>query len=226
VVHAPEEFGPKDASGVGVLKPISRKETTFTPLLLVGIISSVFVVLISAVALRQLDRIPTWILGVGAFVLAPPVVWSGYGFLRDDELEPHRGLSLAVRVLICSIVYAALWAAYVWVPSLAFSLNSLELFHLLLIVPPLVLVGGLAAFASLDLDFGTGVLHYGFYLLVTVVLCLIMDVDLLGTSPTEEVEIEADQVARAVVTEASDGEVHCFPEICQRFAIRRSTSGS
>lgn len=183
VVHAPEQFGPKDRTGVAVLKPISRQEAKVTPVMLVTVISAVFVVFIGALMLRSVEEIPAWVLGLGAFVLAPPCVWAGYSFLRDDELEPHRGRYLLIRVMACSVVYALLWGAYVWIPWFAFSLDTLELFHLLFIVPPIVVVGGLAAFASLDLDFGTGVIHYGFYLLVTLTLCLVMGLNLLGTPP-------------------------------------------
>ena len=65
-------------------------------------------VLIVALLLRGLDTIPPWVLGLGAFAVAPPLVWAGYSFLRDDELEPHRGKSLVLRVLICSARLRAL----------------------------------------------------------------------------------------------------------------------
>jgi len=45
-----------------------------------------------------------------------------------------------------------------------------ELWNWLFVVPPLVALGGATALASLDLDFGDAVFHYGFYLLVTVIL--------------------------------------------------------
>jgi hypothetical protein len=40
--------------------------------------------------------------------------------------------------------------------------------------PPFFVVGGAAAYAALDLEFGSAVMHYAFYLGVTVVLRLVM----------------------------------------------------
>ncbi|MHB8861107.1 MAG: zinc ribbon domain-containing protein [Pirellulaceae bacterium] len=183
IVHVPEEFGPKNAAGVGVLKPIARKEAKLSPLVIVGIVSGIVMVLVVAMLLRGLEQVSPWVLGIGAFLLAPPLVLGGYTFLRDDELEPYRGLSLMVRVLICGALYAALWGAYAWLPGLVLNLDRLELFHLLLIVPPIVAAGAFVASYSLDLEFTDAIVHYAFYVLVTVVLCLLMGVQLLGPLP-------------------------------------------
>ena len=139
--------------------------------------------LVVALLLRGLEEKSPWILGICTFLLAPPLVLGGYTFLRDDELEPYRGLSLIVRVLICSVLYAALWGAYAWLPSLALNLTHLELFHLLLIVPPIVVAGAFTAVYTLDLEFTDAMVHYAFYLLVTVVLCFMIGINLLGTPP-------------------------------------------
>lgn len=181
VVHAPQEYGPKSSSGVGVLKPISRRETKVSALMWVGIAAGTVLVVVGAILLRGLEEKSPVLLAAGALILAPPLVMAGYSFLRDDELEPYRGTSLYARVMICSLVYALLWAVYAWVPSLAFALDSLELFHLLLILPPIFVAGAVASFAALDLDFSNALIHYGLYVLVTMALCLIMGVPLLGT---------------------------------------------
>jgi hypothetical protein len=183
VVHAPEEYGPKDQKGQAVLKPIGRTETKLSPVMLVTIMTAIFVALIVALLLRSYEGdVPFAILAIGALIVAPPVVIGGYSFLRDDELEPYRGMTLFVRVAICSVVYAALWAVFVWVPSLAFNLDKLELFHLLMIIPPIAALGAVAALATLDLDFGSALVHYGLYVMVTVGLCLIMGVPMLGVA--------------------------------------------
>ena len=94
---------------------------------------------------------------------------------RDDELEAYRGQELWIRVAICSLVYAALWALYSML--VAFFLRTggepPQLWHLLYLVPPVILAGATAGFASLDLDFGSGFFHYSLYLLVTALLRMI-----------------------------------------------------
>jgi predicted Zn finger-like uncharacterized protein len=182
VVHAPQEFGPKNAAGVGVLKPIARKEAKLSPLTIVGILSGIIVVLVVALVLRGLEQVSPWIRGIGALALAPPLVLGGYTFLRDDELEPYRGLSLALRVAVCSVGYAALWAVYAYVPATALNLDQLELLHLLFIVPLIFAAGAFIATLTLDLDFTNGIFHYGFYVVVTVALALLVDIDLLSVA--------------------------------------------
>jgi hypothetical protein len=173
VIHSAEDLGPKDASGKSVLKPIERKEVTLTPVMSVGIVGVVLGTLIVALILRSNYKsadVPQIVLAVGAVVLAPPAVLAGYSFLRNDELEPYRGGALAIRALICAAVYAGLWGGYALLKSSMFHGQPPEMFHLVFIGPVLLAVGAFAAQCCLDLDFGTGVLHYGFYLLVTVLL--------------------------------------------------------
>ena len=40
----------------------------------------------------------------------------------------------------------------------------------LFVAPPLLALGGLVAMAAFDLDYGDALFHYGFYVLVTVIL--------------------------------------------------------
>ena len=45
-----------------------------------------------------------------------------------------------------------------------------ELWDWVFVVPPFFVAGGLIAVAALDLDFSNGLFHYGFYVLITVLL--------------------------------------------------------
>ena len=53
--------------------------------------------------------IPFLLQALTAFFVAIPCAKVGYTVMRDKELEPYRGRPLAIRVLVCSMVYAALW---------------------------------------------------------------------------------------------------------------------
>jgi hypothetical protein len=172
VIHEPEGFGPKDTKGRAVLKPIARKEAKFSPVLAAVAGVSSFVVLLVAWMLR--GQASTLLLVIGALVLAPPLAWSGYAFLRDDEYEPFRGRELWIRLGACSLVYALLWGLIPLIAGYGLRLDELELIHMAFLAPLLIGLGAFAAYASLDFDFGVGALHYGLYLTVTVVLRLIL----------------------------------------------------
>lgn len=184
VIHAPEHSGPKDSKGVAVLQPIFREEVRLSITTIVGIVAAVVLVLVVAVALRlgadKLGAIDPVLTIVGAILLAPPLAFAGYTFLRDDELAPHRGMNLLLRLIAPSIVYPLLWGLYwlVFVRSgLADATHPPELMWLLMVVPALIAIGAFTAQASLDLELGQGALHYALYLTCTVLLRLLMGMD-------------------------------------------------
>ncbi|MDA1049875.1 MAG: hypothetical protein O3C40_05280 [Planctomycetota bacterium] len=180
VIHAPDSGTLKDSKGRAVSKPILREETRFSPKVAIGVGVAVVIVLVLAVILRRgpdSEPIEPIIPILGAILFAPPLALGGYSFLRSDELEPYTGMDLLIRVLSCGGSYAFLWGAFWFVSS---QLGPFETPYLLMLVLPLVFAGGFAAFASLDLDYMMGLVHYGFYLLVTGGLALFIGVDLFG----------------------------------------------
>lgn len=200
VVHAPEQSGPKDSKGRAVLKPLTRQDARFTPVRIGILVGSILLVLGGAVALRTmyppkrvevraaqagrpavtrtLRDVPALWLALGAVVLAPALCWSGYSFLRDDELEPLKGKELWVRIAICSAVYAALWGVYYGLkisPLIDLKLGEIpDPMIMVFAVLPMLVVGGAVGFGSLNLSLSTGAIHYGFYLAVTVLLRLVI----------------------------------------------------
>jgi hypothetical protein len=175
VIHAPEQFGPKDKSGRAVLKPIARRETRISPVLTAATVGLVLVVLGVAWLFRSpAGDVPLWLLVVGALGLAPPLAWAGYSFLRDDELEPYRGRELWLRVGACGLTYAVLWALVGVVTGYVLGGEELQAVHMVIIAPVMIGIGAFACYASLDFEFGMAALHYGLYLAVTVVLRLIL----------------------------------------------------
>jgi len=175
VVHAPEEFGPKDTKGRAVLKPIARKETKVSPRLTAVILMTIVAVLAVAWMFRSPEGdVPIWLLALGAIALAPPLAWAGYTFLRDDELEPYSGRELSLRVLACSAVYALLWGLVALVTGYVLGGDKVEVIHMVFIAPVMIGIGSFGAYLSLDLEAGTAAVHCSLYLLVTVTLRLIL----------------------------------------------------
>jgi hypothetical protein len=170
-VHAPTEFasGGRTIEGKLALKPVSRKVARFDPLRAAAIGGACLAVVVVAFALGRAGIWERSLLfrALGTLAVSPLLVLAAYPFLRDPELGAYHGKELYVRAGLCALVYAILWGAFGY---LAGAYMTGELWEWLVVAPPLVLLGALAAHASLDLEFGNAVLHYAFYVLVTVIL--------------------------------------------------------
>lgn len=170
VIHAPEGAGTKDSKGRSTVQPILREETRFSVAMAIGVGVAILASIVAAVILRSYDgQVPFLFRALGVILLAPPLVLGGYTFLRDSELEAYRGKELAIRVATCSAVYAAIWGIYVWV-QWVLELDQMEIWQMAVVAILAIAAGGFAAFASFDLDFLVGTIHYGLYLIVTVML--------------------------------------------------------
>jgi hypothetical protein len=170
-VHTPEAFagGGRSTTGKMVIEPVAFQPAKLEPVKAVLIVAAVLVVL----AL-------TWVGGrtglfqsllataVGLLVVSPLLALAAYTILRNDELEPYRGQQLYLRSALCSLAYVALWGIFALLA--AQGAISGDLWVWLFVVPPFVLAGGLFAMATLDLEFGDAVFHYGFYLVTTLIL--------------------------------------------------------
>jgi hypothetical protein len=188
-IHEPEAFaGPggvaaKDASGRAVLKPLSREKTRFQPVIFVAAAAGTLVALIVAFLLRNQDP-SIWILGAGAFLLAPPIVLAGYTAMRDAESEPYRGRALWLRAGVVAAVYAGLWGIAALFSTLVFA-DGAELWQL---IPPtaiMIVAGTIAAMATLDLEPVNAFFHYAFYLAATVLLRVVIGLPPLGGAVPE-----------------------------------------
>ena len=62
--------------------------------------TTLLVALVLVAAYANASGVPLPVLASGAVLLGPPLVLAGYGLLRDQELEPHRGMSLLACVLV------------------------------------------------------------------------------------------------------------------------------
>ena len=143
-------------------RPVSQLQFWLTGL------SAVFAV--AAAFLARLawgpGRAPGWALAAAALALAWPCAVVGYRLMRDRELEPWRGRPLLIRTLMCAAVYAGLWGLRGFVPA---EMTS-EMWQWIYIGPIFFAIGGLGAFATLDLDWGAAVAHCSLYVIVTAFL--------------------------------------------------------
>ncbi len=175
VVHAPDISGPKDSKGQSVLKPLVRTETKLSQPVVIGIVASIFVVLLLAFVLRiafPKGTVPQPLLIAGACLLAPPLSFAAYTFLRNDELAPFTRRELALRLIAPSIVYPLIWGLY-WFVIAYLDLQPDGLL-LAAAVPIVIVIGAFTAQASLDLEFGAATFHYTLYLTVTILLRVIL----------------------------------------------------
>ncbi len=181
VIHEPEQFGQKGKLGAAVFKPIGRTETPFSPAIAALVAGVAIMVFALAFVVRSNfgeQGPPLVLLVIGSIALGPPIALGGYSILRDADLEPHRGKSLWLRVGICGLVYALIWGIVAFVIRgylLELDWNvPFETFQLVMVLPAMVALGAFAAHASLDLEISNAAVHYGFYLLITVLLRLTM----------------------------------------------------
>ncbi len=183
VIHAPEDEAPKDSKGKSVLVPILREEVDFTKrgLLITG--GVVFAAFLVAIGLRFAGGAPVIVQVLGAILLAPPLVWAGYTFVREQELEPYRGEELRNRVLILSGIFAALWLIYAFVPSYVFELDSFAEMSFTVAGISFCAILGIGTFASIatfELEVMSGLAHAAFYLIGTALLAVLAGVTLAG----------------------------------------------
>lgn len=184
-IHAPDEFsgGGKSTTGKLLLKPIARQQMRVKPLTWAMIGGGVLAAIVYALVVRACAPKPDAEFSIfdlqhilcylGLLLVAPPLAVAAYTFLRDDELEPYRGIPLCIRAAICGTIYALLWGVFAYVKV---TLGHIELPIWLAVAPPFILVGGLAGKFSLDLETANGFFHYAFYVVVTLILGLIAGV--------------------------------------------------
>lgn len=189
VVHAPADDSPKDSKGRSVLKPIERQETDVTRRGLFLTVLAVVGVFAAAVAVRFLGSeqgVPLWLQITGIVLLAPPLVWAGYQFIYDSELEPYRGAELRNRVLILSAIFAALWAIYAFVPAYVLDLDRpAEMSYVTAAIMFCIMVGigTFASVATFEVETSGGLTHAALYFISVVLLALIAGVTLAGLEP-------------------------------------------
>lgn len=183
VVHAPEEFGPKDEKGRAVLKPIEREEVPITRWGIVSVLAAIVAAVIASIMIRSLGDVHWAIPIVGALLLAPPLIWSGYTFARDQELEAYQGEELRPRIAICSVLFVGLWLLYAWLPAYVMDYDSageLPIAAVVVALAAMIGIGSMISTLTFELESIGGIVHAGFYFIVTLLLALLSGIPLFS----------------------------------------------
>ncbi len=187
-VHTPEEFasGGRSVDGQLVTKPISRTTVQLNAVLLVGLGGAAATVIVFTFVLGRMGLLADYLVlrAVGLLLISPPLVVAGYALLRDDEKVPYRGRELYVRAAICGLAYVVLWGLF---GHALHNYMTGEIWNWMVILPLLVAAGALGPLACLDMDFGSSALHYGFYLVVTILLRWVGGMGWIWNVPTPPV---------------------------------------
>ncbi len=183
-IHVPDEYAgggasaAKDSKGRAVLKPLSRERTKVQPVVIFAAVAAALVTLIVAWVLGR-GTAPVghsyFVLGLGALLIAPPMAFGGYTILRDVEFDAYSGGPLILRTAIVALVYAGLWGMYAIIAARIFGGESRELWQILPYVAVMIIVGSLTSLATFDLESVNAFFHYAFFLAVTVLLRLVMN---------------------------------------------------
>jgi hypothetical protein len=177
VIHAPEhsEAGAVGAGGRHALKTYKRQDTKFKPLIFASVAAFVLIAILAAILVRTSNiGNDWWLMILGAVAFGPPCAWAGYTFLRDAELEPYVGTPLAIRSLICGLVFALLWGVFwfvgtKWAGPTAFE-KGLEIYQFVVLLAIPLGIGTFAAMMSFDLEPINGFLHCAMYFTATALI--------------------------------------------------------
>jgi hypothetical protein len=166
-IHGPEEEAAlpgraPTAPIVFVEHPISKVAYAAVA---IGAVATMLLAFVARLAWGP-GQAPAWLLAATAGIVAMPCAWLGYEIVRDRNLEPYHGRSLLFRTAICGAVYALLWAVKGFLPP---ELTN-DMWPWVYLAPPFLVAGAVAALATLDLDWGTGVAHYSLYVMFTALL--------------------------------------------------------
>lgn len=181
VIHAPEDAAPKDSKGRSILKPIRRTEVNLSLPVIMAAALSTIVVFGLALGFGLSGGAPVVLLAVASVLLAAPLVFVGYWFLHDDELDSFKGRELLTRCGICAVAFAAAWAVYAYVPAYLNDGDPITGIQIALLIPVMIAIGAAASVLTLELEVTQGVLHYAFYLGITFVLAWLAGAPLTGS---------------------------------------------
>ena len=233
VIHAPENFGPKDRSGKATLKPIFRQEAKITPLLMT-IVGAVLVALLFAAILMRFvmsssdadgstvlpgaseSIVVQIVVALGAVAVAIPFVFGGYSVFRDVDQGAFTGSELWVRTAICGLLYAVSWAT-MWLAAYMFT--GYDLGTWLTGTLLMFLAGGVFFMYSFEFDYLIGVAHYGVYFAACLFLRWVAGLGVMPGQLLPEFGPSGTVTPQQVPAgESAEGSLSLLLELCQNVA--------
>lgn len=173
-VHGGEAFssGGKTISGELVLKPLKRgEEARFQWPVALEVAGGVLALMAVTWLLGGVLQSSFLVTSLGLILITPPLVYAPYFFLKDSEaIENLHGQELWIRTLSCSLAYVALWGGFSLVSRYGTAAMGGELWVWFLLASPFAVVGAILGTAFFNLETGDGVIHFAFYLMVTLLL--------------------------------------------------------
>ena len=185
-IEAPKQKGPTDTEGRAIVDPLLRKDTVLSSVQITMLVAGLIGFLALSFGMRFV--VSDWnttfgwiVLGVGALVVALPLLFVAYHIIRDNELEPFSGLDLWKRIGICSVVFAATWLA---LPAAAYAFDG-EYFSGSLVLASVAMfaAGTVASLGCFEFDWLLGCVLFGLYFAVAIVARMLAGLHALPQTP-------------------------------------------
>ena len=104
-------------------------------------------------------------------------------FLRDDELEPYRGVQLLLRASACGLLFAGAWFLYGFILGRMTDprdvAQGLVFWQLLIPLAVMFMAGLAAAYVTLDLEPAGALMLFALFFLATAGLRSVMGLPFL-----------------------------------------------
>lgn len=190
VIHEPEQFasGGRTQTGKLATKPIARPRLEVNAVAAAAVIGVILVVAVGTFVLGRASAFENPIVRIlGLVLVTPALAAGGYAFLHsEDDLFPLQGRRLYVRAILCAACYLGIWAGF---EGMRGFLITPETWTWVVFASPLFVLGGFVAYLTMDLDYGNGLLHFAFFVLVTVLLRWAANLGWIWDIPTTEIPL-------------------------------------
>lgn len=180
-VHGGEAFSAN--AGQMVLKPIKRREWKVDPVMWVVVIIGTLATYAITFLLGTVLNKSTIFTAISLVVITPPLVYLPYIFLRNaEEIEGLSIRELVLRTALCTAAYVLLWGGFIFFSKNVVPAFGGDLLVWLVMSVPFLIVGALFGSVCYNLEWGDGVVHMVFYIIITLSLCYVGGIDFVSSA--------------------------------------------